>query len=103
MPGRGRPFAKGQPRAAGAGRKKGTPNRVSGAFRQALLDAFERIGGVDELTRWAEDEKNRLEFYRLCGRLVPTEIVASDPSALLPRVEFIWHQPADATQTGGGR
>ena len=64
------------------GRAKGTPNKVNGAFKLALLEAFHQIGGAEALAVWAVEEKNRGTFYQICGRLIPTEVVgSSDPSA----------------------
>ncbi len=55
----------------GPGRPKGSKNRATQAIKEAVLDAFVRIGDVDGLVDWAKD--NRTEFYRLAARLIPTE------------------------------
>ena len=60
------------------GRKKGTPNKVTTSMKQALYEAFNGTGGVDQLIAWARQPRNRGEFYRLCARLIPTEIVGAD-------------------------
>lgn len=73
------PFAKGHPRLGG--RKTGVPNKVNGAFKDALLQAFYKIGGMDALAAWGEQPANRAAFYSICGRLVPTEVKgSSDPN-----------------------
>jgi hypothetical protein len=54
------------------GRQRGTPNRVTGAFREAVLLAYENIGGHEAFSKWAAD--NQTEFYRIAARLIPTEI-----------------------------
>ncbi len=41
MPQRGRPFKTGQPRPPGAGRKKGTPNKVTRAYKEFLQDILD--------------------------------------------------------------
>lgn len=51
------------------GRRKGTPNRVSLTLRQAVLDTFERLGGLRHMVAWAK--KNPNDFYRLAARLIP--------------------------------
>lgn len=57
------------------GRTKGTPNKVSGTVRQAILDAFHELGGKDGLIDWAEESaENKREFYRMCSKLIPREI-----------------------------
>ena len=54
-----------------SGRKKGTPNKISGQVRQNVIDVFDDIGGVKEMAVWAVD--NRTEFYRLYAKLMPTQ------------------------------
>jgi hypothetical protein len=54
------------------GRKKGTPNKTTSSAKEALTLAFGGLGGVPALEAWAKN--NLTEFYKLWGRLVPTEI-----------------------------
>jgi hypothetical protein len=62
---------------AGAGRPKGSPNKVTAAFKQAVLLAFndERMGGTNGLVEWGLE--NRTEFYKIAARLIPTEVTGS--------------------------
>jgi hypothetical protein len=64
-------FKPGQPRPERAGRKAGTPNRSTQAVREALVEAFERRGGVEYLTTLDDDI-----FARLLVRLIPNEVSA---------------------------
>ncbi len=64
----GRP--KGYPKSGG--RQKGTPNKTTTAFREAVLHVYEAIGGDTQFAAWAKD--NQTDFYRLCGRLIPQEV-----------------------------
>ena len=64
----------GQP---GPGRKRGVPNKVTAAIRQALVNAFEKLGGVRSLVAWGKANPN--EFYKLWGRMAPTEVAVTDP------------------------
>jgi hypothetical protein len=64
--------AKRRPPAAGMGRVKGVPNKTTRAVKEALAEAFERNGGVESLTTWAQ--ANPTEFYKLWAKLLPTEI-----------------------------
>lgn len=57
--------------------RKGRPNKITKAFKTALLEAFNEIGGAEELARWGADLKNRPIFYQICARLVPTEVQGS--------------------------
>ena len=70
----GRP--RGQSRTGG--RKKGTPNRISGAVKENIIAVFEQTGGQKAMADWAT--KNRTEFYRLYGRLLPHEVTTPDGS-----------------------
>jgi hypothetical protein len=54
------------------------------AAREAFQAAFDRIGGVERLSSWAEE--NPGEFYKLYGRLIPTEITGAGGEPLAPPV-----------------
>lgn len=47
----------------------GTPNRVSLSIKYAVLETFEKLGGVRHMITWAKN--NSGDFYRLAARLVP--------------------------------
>jgi len=53
------------------GRQKGTPNKISAQVRENVVHVFEQLGGVKKMADWALD--NLTEFYKLYGRLLPTE------------------------------
>lgn len=55
------------------GRPKGSQNKLTKAFKSALLEVFEATGGSDAMTRWAK--KNQTEFYKIMARLIPHEVV----------------------------
>ena len=59
-----------------AGRVKGTPNKLTANFREAVLLAYDRIGGHATFTEWAR--QNPTEFFRICARLIPTELPGSE-------------------------
>lgn len=69
---------------AGKGRPKGSLNKTTASIKAALLEAFDQRGGVPALLAWAEDEPT--EFYKLVGRLVPTEVQADVKGGLVIRV-----------------
>jgi len=56
------------------GRQRGTPNKITRSFREAVHRAFENVGGVEALTEWAKE--NPGEFFKICARLIPVEISA---------------------------
>lgn len=55
------------------GRKKGTPNKLTRAFREAVHRVYENIGGDDAFAAWAKG--NKTEYYKIAARMIPTEIV----------------------------
>ena len=54
------------------GRRAGTPNRYTGAFREAVQIVYGEMGGHEAFTRWAK--QNKTEFYRIASRLIPVEV-----------------------------
>lgn len=60
---------KGSPKTGG--RQAGTPNKTTVTVKAALLEAFEKLGGIDSLVAWAT--ANPTEFYKLLARLLPFE------------------------------
>jgi hypothetical protein len=56
----------------GGGRALGQQNRLSRNAKEALELAFQGTGGVTELIKWGK--KNRTEFYKLWGRLIPKDV-----------------------------
>jgi hypothetical protein len=53
------------------GRPVGSKNQFT-TLKSAFIDAFEEIGGVDNLVKWARC--NQTDFYRMLARLMPREI-----------------------------
>ncbi len=63
----------------GKGRGKGTQNKHTIAFKQLLTTtylALEKKNGHG-LQKWAE--KNPSDFYKICARLIPSEIELGVP------------------------
>ena len=63
-------FTKGMTKIGG--RQVGTPNKLTSTFREAVLLAYQNIGGHEAFSKWAAE--NPTEFYRIAARLIPTEI-----------------------------
>ena len=55
------------------GRPVGSKNKFT-TLKAAFIDAFEEIGGVDNLVEWARC--NETEFYKMLARIMPREIHA---------------------------
>ncbi len=66
-------FQKGQPKRGG--RKKGTPNKLTWTFKEAIATAYDGIGGHEAFTAWAR--KHPTEFYKIAARLIPTELIGT--------------------------
>lgn len=84
------------------GRKKGTPNKMTVAAREAFQNAFDGLGGVTALTKWARE--NTTEFYKLYGRLIPTEVTGKDGGAIGVSIEGLSEilKGIDGADTGPG-
>ena len=55
------------------GRRPGSRNKTTRAFKDAVLATFVKIGGVAALARWAKEHPT--EFYtKVAPRLIPTEV-----------------------------
>lgn len=73
---------------AGKGRPRGVPNKVTKAFKTAVLDAFYELGGTQGLVKWGK--RNPTEFYKIAARLIPHEVIgAGDNGEIL--VKTIQH------------
>ncbi len=65
------------------GRVKGTPNRVSGPVKDAILQAFHSVGGVEYLAKLAKgNATDRATFCRMVEKLVPAELKLDPESQL---------------------
>lgn len=54
------------------GREKGTPNKITTVFKDAVRVVYEDIGGHAAFATWARE--NPTEFYRIASRLIPSEV-----------------------------
>ncbi|WP_447983827.1 hypothetical protein [Nitrospira sp. Nam74] len=54
------------------GRKAGTPNKLTRAFREGVLHVYDAIGGDEAFAKWAA--QHRTEFYKIAARLIPAEM-----------------------------
>jgi hypothetical protein len=59
-------------RSKTGGRQQGTPNRLTGLFREAVLAVYEGLGGHAAFLQWARE--NPTEYYRIASRLIPAEM-----------------------------
>lgn len=83
------------PRVKTGGRVKGTPNKSTASVKQALTEAFDKLGGVASLLAWAKNEP--AEFYRIWSKMLPLDIAGSFTGAI--KVEIAW---VESWQMGDG-
>lgn len=57
------------------GRQAGTPNKLTASVKEALTEAFDRLGGVEVLAKWAEE--NPGEFFKLWVKILPRDFNAT--------------------------
>src|SRR5688572_17198497 len=84
--------------ARGRGRPKGSRNRITNEVKDAILEVFERLGGVDAMMEWVEaNDANKAIFYgRIIPRLLPRPAPepAPEPEAAPPVTgALVWKEP----------
>lgn len=62
------------------GRTKGTPNKTTAQVKEAILRAFEKVGGASYLEKVAQEDPKT--FCTLLGRVLPTEISGPEGGAV---------------------
>lgn len=68
------PDASGKRQKTG-GRKKGSPNKLTAVVKDAILNAFQEVGGKSYLVRVAEEDPRA--FCTLLGKILPSELNAT--------------------------
>lgn len=70
----------------GPGRPKGSQNKITIAAKDAIAEAAARLGGVNRLVTWAqEDEKNEHAFWAsIYPKLLPLQVDANLKHTLSP-------------------
>jgi hypothetical protein len=58
------------------GRKKGVPNKITATIKQAMLDSFEKVGGVKWLANLAMNEPR--SYAVLLAKIIPTQVEGAD-------------------------
>ena len=62
-------------RVKSGGRKKGTPNKATKLIKDAVMESFAKVGGVDYLVRVADEDPKA--YLILLGKILPSEINAT--------------------------
>ena len=63
-----------------SGRKKGIPNKFTGDLREAIMNAFTKVGGEDYLVKVAR--QNPQVFCALLARILPLQLQAAKDGGL---------------------
>lgn len=89
-----KPGAK-KPPAAGKGRTKGVPNKVTGELKAMILEALDKAGGVNYLLDCALNEKTQGAFLSLIGKVLPMTIAGDkeNPLQAIVRIERVIVDP----------
>jgi hypothetical protein len=71
------------------GRQKGTPNKTTSKLKEAVLNAFEQVGGTGYLVKVAQEDPKT--FVTLLGKLLPAEMkadISSEQGAIVVIKDF---------------
>lgn len=77
----------------GAGKKKGSKTKQTKAVKQCIINAFEDMGGVENLVKWGQ--ANETEFYKLWGRMIPHDVDVTSDGKELQAVVILPSKDAD--------
>lgn len=61
-----------KPPNAGKGRVKGVPNKATAALKDAILNAFNKVGGESYLAKVAQEDPKT--FCTLLGKVLPLQV-----------------------------
>ena len=78
-------------------RKKGTLNKLTTSVKDAIEQVAERIGGVDGLVEWVQEdpENERVFWVSIYPKLLPVQLAGDQQNPVRGNVTFTWKQPAD--------
>lgn len=80
-----------KPPNAGKGRKKGVPNKVTGALKEMIIQALNEAGGVDYLISQAGD--NPTAFLTLVGKVLPLQVNGDMEHKVKVSGALVWSPP----------
>lgn len=79
----------------GPGRPPGSPNKTTAAAKQVIQEASEKLGGVNRLVEWAqEDPLNERAFWSsIYPKLLPLQVAGDPDHPLITRIERVIVDP----------
>ena len=75
------------------GRKRGTPNKTTASVKAAVMAAFDQVGGVASLVKWAK--ANPGAFYTLWVKLLPLEAHSAPTAPVVVEVSLHKKEPSN--------
>lgn len=90
------PAEKRRPPAAGKGRVKGVPNKVTREVKEMIMQALDKAGGVAYLVRCAKDPKTASAFLTLVGKVLPLQVTGANGRTLAQELAEMPKEGEDA-------
>lgn len=82
------------------GRKRGTPNKLTGELKEAILKAAELAGDGEGLIGYLKKQAtlNPAPFMSLLGKVLPLQVAgdAENPVNMIHRIERVIVRPPDS-------
>src|SRR4030095_9255821 len=69
------------------GRQRGTPNKITKTLREAVLGAFDDVGGQQYLVRMSQEQP--AAFMTLLGKMLPMTLTGEPSAPILNRIELV--------------
>ena len=79
----GKGFQKGE-----GGRPKGVRNKLTATVKEAIVEAFNQVGGVDYLVSIAKDDPKT--FCALVGKVIPLQVTGEDGKPI--EMKITWEE-----------
>lgn len=86
--------------APGPGRPKGVPNKATKTIRDAVMQAFDEVGGPAYLVRLAQGtQSDRAAFTSLLNKVLPTQINANVEGGVQVQLSWLGQRNIGTTVT----